>query len=36
MPLLWYDTNKFDVKKGPLFIVVTGGTANGKTSVCDM
>jgi pantothenate kinase-related protein Tda10 len=26
----------FDIKKRPLFIGVTGGTAGGKTSICDM
>ena len=25
-----------NIKKKPLFIGVTGGTASGKTSVCDM
>lgn len=28
--------DKFDIKKRPLFIGVTGGTAGGKTSICDM
>lgn len=27
---------KFDIKIRPLFIGVTGGTASGKTSVCDI
>jgi len=26
----------FDFKKKPLFIGVSGGTASGKSSVCDM
>ena len=25
-----------DISKRPLFIGVTGGTAGGKTSICDM
>lgn len=29
-------TQVFDIKKRPLFIGVTGGTAGGKTSICDM
>ena len=29
-------TKVFDIKKRPLFIGVTGGTAGGKTSICDM
>ena len=29
-------TKTFDIKKRPLFIGVTGGTAGGKTSICDM
>ena len=28
--------DKFDIKKRPLFIGVTGGTAGGKTSICDV
>ena len=27
---------KFDLTKKPLFIGVTGGTASGKTSLCEM
>ena len=27
---------KFDITKKPLFIGVTGGTASGKTSLCEM
>ena len=30
------DLEKFDLKKKPLFIGVTGGTASGKTSICEM
>ena len=29
-------TQVFDIRKRPLFIGVTGGTAGGKTSICDM
>ena len=29
-------TKVFDIKKRTLFIGVTGGTAGGKTSICDM
>jgi len=31
-----WNADKFDVSKRPLFIGCTGGTASGKTSVCDM
>ena len=30
------DGEKFDITKKPLFIGVTGGTASGKTSLCEM
>lgn len=29
-------TKKFDIKKRPLFVGVTGGTAGGKTSICNI
>ena len=28
--------DKYDIKSKPLFIGVTGGTAGGKTSICDI
>mmetsp|Transcript_13496 Transcript_13496/g.22982 ORF Transcript_13496/g.22982 Transcript_13496/m.22982 type:complete len:96 (+) Transcript_13496:13-300(+) len=30
------NNEKFNIKQRPLFIGVTGGTAGGKTSICDI
>jgi uridine kinase len=31
-----FSPEKFDIKTKPFFIGVTGGTAGGKTSICDI